>query len=74
MEDNANMFPNWATFKFWFLSEFTHPDEAWHMALILEGTSYHQQGHTLDAYIDGFKQLVQCLEFPRSMQLVLCFQ
>ena len=41
---------------------------------MLEGTSYYQQGHTLDTYIDGFKLLVCCLGFPRSAQLVLCFQ
>ena len=73
LEDDANMFLDWATFESWFLSEFTHPNEAQHAALMLEGTSYHQQGCTLDTYIDGFKLLVHCLGFPRSAQLVLRF-
>ena len=73
LEDNANMFLNWAAFKAWFLSKFTYPDEVQYAALMLEGTSYHQQGCTLDAYIDSFKQLVWRLGFPRSAQLVLCF-
>ena len=73
LEDNANMFPDWAAFESWFLSEFTHPNEAQRAALILEGTSYHQQSCALDTYIDGFKQLVCCLGFPRSAQLVLHF-
>ena len=41
LEDNANMFPDWAAFKAWFLSKFTHLDEVQCAALTLEGTSYH---------------------------------
>ena len=41
---------------------------------MLEGTSYHQQGRTLNTYVDGFKLLVWCLGFPRSAQLVLHFR
>ena len=55
LEDNTNMFPDWATFESLFLSKFTHSDEVQCAALMLEGTSYHQQGHTFDAYINGFK-------------------
>ena len=73
LEDNANMFLDWAAFESWFFSKFTHSDEAQCAALMLGGTSYHQQGRTMDAYIDGFKLLVCCLGFPRSAQLVLCF-
>ena len=73
LEDKANMFLDWATFESWFLSKFTYAYEAQSAALMLEGTSYHQQGCTLDMYIDGFKQLVCCLGFLRSAQLVLHF-
>ena len=73
LEDNANMFPDWAAFESWFLSKFTHPNKVQHAALMLEGTSYHQQGHTLDTYINGFKLLVCHLGFSRSAQLVLHF-
>ena len=73
LEDNANMFPDWATFESWFLSEFTYPDEAQRAALMLKGTSYHQQGRTLDAYVDRFKLLVWRSGFLRSTQLVLHF-
>ena len=48
LEDDANVLPDWAAFEAWFLSEFMHLDEAQHAALMLEGTSYHQQGCTLD--------------------------
>ena len=65
------MFPNWAAFKAWFLSKFMYLDKAQCTALMLEGTFYHQQGCTLNAYIDGFKQLVWHSGFPRSAQLVL---
>ena len=41
LEDNANMFLDWAAFESWFLSEFTHPNKAQHAALTLQGTSYH---------------------------------
>ena len=74
LEDKANMFLDWPAFESWFLSKFMYSNEVQHAALMLEGTSYHQQDHTLDVYINGFKQLVCCLGFPRSMQLVLCFQ
>ena len=50
-----------------------HPNKAQRATLMLEGTSYHQQGHTLDTYIGGFKLLVCRSGFPRSTQLVLCF-
>ena len=50
-----------------------HPNKTQHVVLTLEGISYYQQDHIFDAYVDGFKELVQCLGFPRSMQLVLCF-
>ena len=73
LEDNANMFLDWAAFESWFLSEFTHPNEMQCAVLMLESTSYHQQSYTLDTYIDGFEQLVYCLWFPRFMQLVLHF-
>ena len=73
LQDNANMFPDWASFKAWFLSKSMYLDKAQCAALMLEGISYHQQGHTLDAYIDGFKQLVQCSGLLRSAQLVLYF-
>ena len=68
------MFLDWATFESWFLSKFMYPDEAQHAALMLEGTSYHQQGHTLDTYVNGFKLLVWHLGFLRSVQLVLHFR
>ena len=68
------MFPDWATFESWFLSEFMHPNKVQRAALMLEGASYHQQGRTLDAYIDGFKLLVCRSGFPRSAQLVLHFR
>ena len=42
LEDDANMFPDWAAFESRFLSEFTYPDEAQCATLTLEGTSYHQ--------------------------------
>ena len=58
LKDNTSMFPDWAAFKSWFLSEFMHSDEAQHMALTLESTSYHQQVCTLNIYVDRFKQLV----------------
>ena len=74
LEDNANMFLDWAAFESWFLSEFTYPNKAQCAALRLEGTSYHQQGCTLDTYVNGFKLLVWRLGFPRSVQLVLCFR
>ena len=73
LEDNTNMFLDWAAFESWFLSEFMHPDKAQWATLMLEGTSYHQQGRTLNAYINGFKQLVCYLGFLRSMQRVLHF-
>ena len=41
LEDNTYMFLDWATFKSWFLLEFTHPDEAQYTAFTLEGTSYY---------------------------------
>ena len=41
LEDNTNMFPDWATFESWFLSEFTYLDKVQHAVLTLEGTSYH---------------------------------
>ena len=67
------MFLDWPAFELWFLSKFTYPDKAQCTALILEGTSYHQQGCTLDMDIDGFKQLACCSGFPRSTQVVLHF-
>ena len=67
------MFSDWAAFKSWFLSEFMHPDKTQHDALMLEGTSYYQQGQALDAYADRFKQLVCYLGFLRLSQLVLHF-
>ena len=60
LEDDTNMFSNWAAFESWFLSKFMYLDKVKCAALTLEGTSYHQQSHTLNAYIDGFKQLVCC--------------
>ena len=41
LEDNANIFLDWAAFESWFLSEFTHLNKAQYAALMLEGTSYH---------------------------------
>ena len=41
LEDNANIFLDWAAFESWFLSEFTHPNQAQRATLMLEGTSYH---------------------------------
>ncbi|KAG6822575.1 hypothetical protein H0H92_013331, partial [Tricholoma furcatifolium] len=43
-------------------------------ALVLEGTSYHQQGRALDTYVDEFKKLVRRSDFPQSTQLVLQFR
>ena len=37
LEDDANMFSDWAAFESWFLSEFTHPNEVQCAALMLEG-------------------------------------
>ena len=68
------MFLDWAAFEARFLSEFMHPDKAQCATLTLEGTSYHQQGCTLGAYINGFKQLAWRSRFPRLVQLVLRFQ
>ena len=41
LEDNTNMFLDWAAFESWFHSKFTHPNEMQCAALMLEGTSYH---------------------------------
>ena len=53
LEDNTNMFPDWATFESWFLLEFTRPNEVECTVLMLESTSYHQQSCTLDTYMDS---------------------
>ena len=42
LEDNANMFLDWAAFESWFLSKFTYPDKVQCAALTLESISYHQ--------------------------------
>ena len=73
LEDDTNLFPDWAAFEAWFLSEFTYPDKVQCATLMLEDTSYHQQGCTLNTYINRFKQLVWHLGFPRSTKLVLHF-
>ena len=41
LEDNANMFLDWAAFESWILFEFIHLDEVQCAALTLEDTSYH---------------------------------
>ncbi|KAG6805988.1 hypothetical protein H0H92_013152, partial [Tricholoma furcatifolium] len=66
-------FLDWPSFETWFLVKFTHANEVQHTALVLEGTSYHQQGRALDTYIDKYKKLVRRSDFPHSTQLVLRF-
>lgn len=67
-------FPNWTTFRTEFVKEFLPKNEAQRAITCLETTAYYQGKHSVDEYIDKFKDLIDSSGYSDGLAIVIKFR
>jgi len=67
-------FQNWSTFCTEFIQEFFLRNEAQHAVMCLETTTYFQGKHSVDEYIDKFKDLIDLSGYTDGVAIVVKFR
>jgi len=74
-EADTGVFPiqTWRDFEQQFWLHFFPVNAEANAINVLEGTSYHQGGRTVDDYLDNFQALVSDMDYTDSQTLVVKF-
>jgi len=63
----------WAEFRLEFICNFCLKNEVQMACTDLETSKYHQGSHSVDKYVDEFRELVDCAEYTKDANIVLKF-